>query len=284
MIAMDAARVKREQEASWTGVAAGWAKWDEVLMMGAAPISSRMLALAGIASGHRVLDIASGTGEPALAAAARVGPAGAVLGIDLCEPLLAIAREKARKQGLGNVVFRHGDGEQLDVPAASFDAVICRCGLMFMPDPGECVARAHAALRPGRRFVAACWAEPAKNPWATVPAGIARQHLGLPPPSPEPPWTFALSDGDALTRLVAGAGFRDVEVAEESITWGAFDSADQAATCVAEVGGPIAEMLASAPPDTRAAIERDIRLGYGEFRTAGGVLLPGVARIVSGTA
>jgi len=281
---MDASGVKRAQEESWTGVAPGWVKWDEVLMQGAAPVASRMLALAKIGAGHRVLDIATGTGEPALAAAARVGPTGAVLGIDLCEPMLVFAREKARRLGLRNVVFRHGDGEKLDVPAASFDAVTCRCGLMFMPDAHACLGQARAALRPGGRIAVACWAEPGKNPWATVPAGIARRHLGLPAPSPDPPWTFAFSDGDALHRLVESGGFRDVETVEDEITWGAFQSAEEATTCVLDVGGPIREMLAAAPPDVRAAIEQEIRLGYGEFRTTGGVLLPGVTRIVTGTA
>jgi ubiquinone/menaquinone biosynthesis C-methylase UbiE len=280
---MDAARVKREQEESWTSVALGWMKWDEVLMQGAAPVSSRMLALARIKTGQRVLDVATGTGEPALAAAARVGPTGSVLGIDLCEPMLVFAREKAMRLGLRNVVFRRGDGEELDVPAESFDAVTCRCGLMFMPDGAACLARCRAALRPEGRLAVACWAEPSKNPWGTVPATIARRHLGLPAPSPSPPWTFALSDGDALPRLVADAGFRDLEVVEEQITWGAFGSADEAATCIVDVGGPIREMLDQASPDTRAAIEQEIRLGYGDFRTTGGVLLPGVARIVSAT-
>jgi hypothetical protein len=74
-----------------------------------------------------------------------------------------------------------------------------------------------------------------------------------------------------------------VSVVEEEITWGAFDSADEAATCIAEVGGPIKVMLDAATPEARAAIESEIRLGYGEFRTTGGVLLPGVARIVTAT-
>ena len=280
----DAATVKREQEESWTSVAPGWVKWDEVLMQGAAPVSSRMLALAKVATGHRVLDIASGTGEPALATAARVGPTGAVLGIDLCEPMLVYARDKAQRQGLRNVVFRRGDGEKLDVPADSFDVVTCRFGLMFMPGAERCLEQARAALRPEGRLVLACWAEPTKNPWGTVPAAIARRHLGLPLPSPDPPWTFAFSEGDVLLRLVERAGFRHVEAVEDEITWGAFNSADEAATCVAEVGGPIKAMLDSARPDVRAAIESEIRLGYGEFRTTGGVLLPGVARIVTGTA
>jgi len=281
---MDAASVKREQEESWSRVTPGWVKWDEVLMQGAAPVASRMLALAKIGAGHRVLDIASGTGEPALAAAARVGSSGAVLGIDLCEPMLVFAREKARRLGLRNVVFRHGDGERLEVPAASFDAVTCRCGLMFMPDAGACLRQARAALRPGGRIAVACWAAPSKNPWATIPAGIARRHLGLPVPPPDPPWTFAFSESDTLRRLVESAGFRDVETVDDEITWGAFDSAEEAATCVVDVGGPIREMLAAAQPATRAAIEQEIRLGYGEFRTTGGVLLPGMTRIVTGTA
>jgi ubiquinone/menaquinone biosynthesis C-methylase UbiE len=84
--------------------------------------------------GQRVLDIASGVGEPALAIAGQVGPAGSVLGTDLAAAMLAFARENAAARGLSNVEFRCMDGEVLDVPPGSFDVVTMRWGLMFMPD------------------------------------------------------------------------------------------------------------------------------------------------------
>src|SRR5262245_28293285 len=116
---------KEAQQEAWSFAAAGWSTWDEVLVRSRMPITVRMLELGGIGPGDRVLDIASGTGEPALDAAVAVGPSGSVVGTDLSEPMLTVAREKARRQGLQNVVFRQVDGEKLDVEPRSVDVVTC---------------------------------------------------------------------------------------------------------------------------------------------------------------
>ncbi|MBZ0273311.1 class I SAM-dependent methyltransferase [bacterium] len=278
---MDSIDLKQRELSNWTSVAPGWEKWDELLMRSAAPVAARLVTLAGIGPKHRVLDIASGTGEPALTIAAHVGPNGSVLATDFVEPMLAYAREKARRRGLANVVFDCLDGEALSVPPESFDAVTIRWGLMFMPDPVACLSHCREALKPGGRIAVACWAEPERNVWASTPAMIIREHLKLPAPPPDMPGIFAFGDGRRLASVLEKAGFTDVEIAEQPVQWGPFLSARQALGFLLDLAGPIAATLAKAPPDKLDAIHEDIVFAYEEYQTDGGVALPGVTWVAS---
>src|SRR2546428_3711506 len=112
---IDAQAIKDQQRKVWGQAAAGWRKHDERFRRATAPVTRRLLELAGVAAGHRVLDIACGTGEPAIPAAEMVGPSGHVLATDMAPEMLEVAREKARAQGLTNIEFRLVDGEELDV-------------------------------------------------------------------------------------------------------------------------------------------------------------------------
>ena len=280
---MNRANMKQTELATWTRVVPGWEKWDEVLTRCAAPVSVRLLELARIRPGHRVLDVASGTGEPALSAASLVGPKGSVLGLDFVEPMLRFARAKAQNRGLANIVFQCVDGEEMDAPAGSFDAATIRWGLMFMPEPSACLARCLLALKAGGRLSASCWAEPQRNPWAALPAGIVRKHSGSAPLPPGSPGLFAFADPDRLKAVVEESGFHEVQVEELSVGWGPFASATEAFTFISELAGPVAAMLASSPADSRAAVEDEIRKAYATFQSGEGVLLPSVTWIVSGT-
>ena len=151
MASPDKSELKERERNNWASAADGWRRRDGLLRRGAAPVTERMLELSGISSGSRLLDIASGTGEPAISAAQIVGVAGKVIGIDLVDEMLAVAREKAAKAGLGNIEFHCIDAETLDFTAGSFDAVTIRWGLMFMPEPMACLAAAHKALKPDGR-------------------------------------------------------------------------------------------------------------------------------------
>src|SRR3990170_5112484 len=135
----DPEAIKERQRQEWGLAAAGWRKHDARLIENAAPVTRRLLALAGLSPGMRVLDIASGTGEPALPAAEVVGPGGRVVLTDQSEEMLAVAREKAEARGLRNVEFRVADGEELEAGDGEFDAVLCRWGIMFMPEPVRCL-------------------------------------------------------------------------------------------------------------------------------------------------
>lgn len=240
---MSASELKAREHDTWAQVAPGWRKHDERLVGSAAVVTERMLARMALKPGARVLDIASGTGEPALSAAERVAPGGRVLGTDFVDEMLAFAREKAARRGLTNVEFRLVDGEQLEVPDGTIDAVSCRWGLMFMPEPVECLRRAYRAMKPGGRLAAACWAGPERNGWLSVPMSIIRRRLNVPAPPPGSPGVFAFGDGARLKALLESAGFQRVEVEPVEVTMVDFDSPKEYFGFLLDLAGPVAALF-----------------------------------------
>ncbi len=213
----DKSELKERERNNWTSAAEGWCRRDELLQKGAAPVTERMLELSGISSGSRLLDIASGTGEPAISAAKIVGESGKVIGTDLVDEMLAVAREKAAKADLGNIEFHCIDAETLDFTAGSFDAVTIRWGLMFMPEPQTCLAAAHKALKQNGRISLACWAAPEKNPFVGLLMKTLSKYMDIPVPPPGTPGIFAFADPERLQDILASAGFRNIVLEEIAI-------------------------------------------------------------------
>jgi ubiquinone/menaquinone biosynthesis C-methylase UbiE len=134
--------------------AAGWQRSSVARAQILAPLTERMLDLAGVDIGHRVLDVAAGTGEQTLLAAQRVGPTGAVLATDIAARMLALAEEAAARTGLGNVETRVLDARDLNLEPESFDAAIARLALMLVPERTRVMAGIRRALKPGKKFAA----------------------------------------------------------------------------------------------------------------------------------
>lgn len=207
----DPAEFKAKMRTEWRSAATGWRKWHDVVEAeeGGQFHSAKLVELAGIGPGDVVLDVAGGYGEPSLTAARAVGPSGRVVCTDISPEMLAFGQERAAAAGLSNIEFVASDAEQLDFDDGSFDAVLSRAGLMFLPDVAGTLRRLHAFLKPGGRLAASVWGPPAEVQMAAgLP--ILFEELKLPPPPPGRPGIFALADAERLAALVAGAGFRDV--------------------------------------------------------------------------
>jgi ubiquinone/menaquinone biosynthesis C-methylase UbiE len=208
----DLARDKEGQREQWDRVAAGWKKWWQAIENGAQHVSQRMLELAQVKPGQRVLDIATGIGEPALSAAGRVGAAGRVVATDVSPQMLDIARERAAALGLTNVEFIASDVEGLNFPVGNFDAVLCRWGVTSLPNPSKTLAAIRRMLTPGGSFVTSVWdAAPKGRPMASIAEDVAREVFDLPSSradGPSPPG----SAKSALEQEMAQAGFVDVRV------------------------------------------------------------------------
>jgi enediyne biosynthesis protein CalE5 len=121
---LDPADFRETQHKNWDSAAVGWKEWSAFNDNADAHISRRLVELAGVQSGSRVLDVAAGYGEPALTAARKTGPEGRVLATDISAEMLAFGRERAAAAGLGNVEFLQADASSLDLPQASFDAAV----------------------------------------------------------------------------------------------------------------------------------------------------------------
>ena len=245
--------MKSRELQSWTCVAPGWRRHDKRLTEAFGAVSQALLNRAGVKEGDTVLDVACGTGEPSIPAAVRVGANGRVVAIDFVAPMVDFAREKAAAAGLRNIEFRVADGEQLDLPAATFDAATMRWGLMFMPAPVTCLQHIHRALKPGARLALSTWATPDRNPWASVALKVLTKYMELPPPVPGQTGIFAFADPDQIRRTMAAAGFTDIAVENLDVLWVGPRSGREYFNELIEMAGPLASVYAKLPEDEQRA-------------------------------
>jgi ubiquinone/menaquinone biosynthesis C-methylase UbiE len=166
--------------------------------------------------GDRVLDVCCGTGASAIPAAVLVGSEGRVLGIDIAESLLELARNKSRQQGLENIEFRYGDFENLDFPSESFDAIVCVFGIFFVPDMLAAVQELWRMLSPGGKLAITSWGKKVFEPanqifWSAIEAERPDLYKKF------TPWD-RISDPDGLKALLSDGGATQVEVFAEAVT------------------------------------------------------------------
>ncbi len=199
--------------------ATAWRDWSPVIERAALPLTGRMMALGALSEGGRVLDIGTGIGEPAFAAARIVGHSGSVLAIDPDRAMIAIARKAATRDNVRNVTFQVRRAEELELPVGSFDAVLCRWSLMFVDDLKATLARLRRLLRPGGRLVATSWGTPQRVPALSLARWTIHRHFGRPPPPQGPKTAYALADIAALAQAFRAAGFAAVEQERISLTF-----------------------------------------------------------------
>lgn len=162
--ALDSKQYKEAERQSWNSVAPAWQKWWKTIERGTKGVSRRLAELAEIKPGSRVLDIATGIGEPALTTANQLGKSGHVLAIDISPQMLSFAKERAISLGLQDVIeFKEGDAETIDLPPPAFDAALCRWGLMLLQDFKAGLANIYRSLVEGGHFAAAVWASPEQD-------------------------------------------------------------------------------------------------------------------------
>jgi ubiquinone/menaquinone biosynthesis C-methylase UbiE len=193
-------------------VAERWHRAKARRAAGSGPANEMMLELANIRGGDRVLDVAAGTGDQTILAAQRVGPTGSVVAVDLSPHMLKIADEAIRNVGLENVETRVMNAEKLDFDADSFDAVICRMGLMVFPDPVKASMGMHRVVKRGRKVVALVPSTEEKNPCRGIPLGIVRRIGNNLTEVPGLRSLFSLSRPDILEQTFSAAGFADVAI------------------------------------------------------------------------
>ncbi len=173
-----------------------------------AAATERMLEAVGLQQGDHVLDLAAGTGDQSLLAARIVGPGGSLLATDISADMLTIAARVAELEGLTNITTRVMDAEQLDLEDHTFEAAICRLGLMLLPHPERALREIHRVLKPGGKLAALVWSAPEHNPlWSLPLALVATYARGASTPQPNP---FVLADPTLFERELREAGFHEV--------------------------------------------------------------------------
>jgi SAM-dependent methyltransferase len=180
------------------------------------PISDLLMAAAGVKPGLKVIDIGCGCGDTTLDLAARVSPGGEVLGLDISEPMLKRARERAPKSLPARFVL--ADATVHDFVPGWADLAASRFGVMFFADPAQSFANLRRGMKPGARLAFVCWREAKQNPWMTIPLREAKKHAPpLPETNPEDPGPFAFADDQRVRRILSAAGFADIEIAPRDL-------------------------------------------------------------------
>jgi ubiquinone/menaquinone biosynthesis C-methylase UbiE len=211
---------KMAQREGWDSVAGGWKEWWALIEKGAQKLSQRLIELAEIKPGQRVLDIATGNGEPSITAAKVVGTGGRVLATDMSRQMLAIAKERATLLRLQDIIeFRESDAENLDLANSSFDAALCRWGLMLFPNLDTAIGKIYSSLVSGGKFAAAVWADATKVPIINLASGVIASQVQMSAPPQGVPNPFSLSDTNKLENSLARAGFRDIHIDTEIVTF-----------------------------------------------------------------
>jgi SAM-dependent methyltransferase len=280
----EASEFRAGQRESWNTAAAGWRKHNELIDEGGSVVSERLVELAGIEAGNRVLDVAAGYGEPSLTAAKVVGAEGSVVATDISAEMLAYGRERAQAAGLENIEFVESAAIALEFPADSFDAALSRWGIIFDPDGEGAAGRVREMLKPGGRFAIASWGPPERVPFLAVPMRTAMEKLGATPPPPGTPGPLSRPTPEALGGLLEGGGLSGVEVEEVEVTF-EWDSPEQFTEFIREIAPPIhALMEGHSDEEKQATWEAITEAARGHAGGDGRVSLSNLVLLASGEA
>jgi ubiquinone/menaquinone biosynthesis C-methylase UbiE len=266
----DAEKFKAATREQWDKHAKGWNEHSLQLTDWLREPTNAMLAMAEIGPGARVLDVAAGAGEQTLDIAARVGEAGYVLATDLSPAILEFAKEKARRANFANVETRAVDGENLDVPETTFDAVICRLGLMFFPDPGKGLRKMFGALKPGGRACTMVFSTPEMNPCVSILIGTALKHAGLLARDPyQPGALLSLGKPGLIDDLFRQSGFSRVATTKIMAPF-RLPSVKDYLDFVRTSASPVMQILGRLDEAERNAAWAEIEERLSRFNTAAG--------------
>jgi ubiquinone/menaquinone biosynthesis C-methylase UbiE len=262
-------------------IAEQWQRRKSQTSRGDTEANETMLDLANLRAGHRVLDVAAGTGEQTLLAARRVGPTGYVLATDISASMMSLAAAAIREARLANVETRVMDAANIELEADSFDAVICRQGLMLFPEPVKALVEMRRVVKPGSRVAAVVWSSAEKNPHQALPLTIVRRIGNLPSPGAGQPGLFAMGEPAILEGVFRAAGFLDIVIQPVPLVR-RFTSTAEVARHTA--GNPVVQQLIAKLSDReRERAWVAIEQGFSRFQGPNGVELSGERLVAAGS-
>jgi SAM-dependent methyltransferase len=267
----------------WSGSAPFWEKHREIIRRMFAPVTQALVEDGLIGSGHTVLDIATGPGEPALTVAALVGPEGKVLGIDAVPEMVAASRRAADRLGFKNAQFEVASAEHLPFSADTFDAVVSRFGVMFFPSPVDAIREMLRVLKPGRNLTMAVWHFAERNPFHFTLSRVMDRYADSPPLGPNDPDAFRFASPGKLLDVLTEAGAIAASERVLQFTIQAQISVEDFWTLRCEMSERIRGKLASLSTDQMTEVKRQALGALREYSTDHGMSFPAEVLIVSGT-
>jgi ubiquinone/menaquinone biosynthesis C-methylase UbiE len=284
---LDTGNANADQIRYWNEVAGPrWIRFQRAIDAQIGSLGERAMDRLGVARGERAIDVGCGCGATTLELGRRVGPGGAVLGIDVSAGMIQRGREAAAREGLRQVVFENADAQTYRFERGAFDLVYSRFGVMFFSDPEAALANLRSALKPGGRLGFVCWQALSENPWVRVPLEAAARHVTLPPPAaPGAPGPFSLADPTRVRQILSASGFREISLEDVrgEVAVGGGADLDGAVEFLLEIG-PTRAAVAEAPPEILERVRRAIREALEPFATPEGIRLGSAAWIVMAAA
>jgi SAM-dependent methyltransferase len=257
-------------------------KWKAKSAAMGGDVTEALVEYARPQAGMKILDLASGTGEPAISLAARIGPTGHVTALDLSSELLEIAAERARQRGFANFSTQQADAQSLPFPNQSFDLVSSRFGVMFFRDPVKALAEVHRVLKPGSRVCLLAWG-PFEQPYWSSMVGVVVKHVGGPPTVPGGPDPFRFARPGSLSAVLQNAGFGEIHEETRIVPWTWPGTAEEVWEQCRAVATPFLPLLERVSEEKWPEINREVHAAIGRYVKGSEIRFTASVVLVSGT-
>lgn len=261
-----------------------WVSFQDRMNVSLMPFGNKAIEAAALSSDENVLDIGCGCGDTSFEIVRQIGSLGYVQGVDISDVILQRAR---RRQAMfaeqHNISFERADAQCHHFKLMVFDVVFSRFGVMFFDDPAAAFSNIRQALKPEGRLAFVCWQPIKNNKWVRLPLDVVKNHMPLPtPPGSEEPGPFSFGELDRVHRILASAGFSDVEIKKFEAPFNIGADLDEAVTFLTHIGPASSAIEASDVDDTkRARIVTELRDTLAPYKTEHGVILGAATWIVT---
>lgn len=265
----------------WRESAPYWAKHADTVRSMFAPITRALIEAGGISEGLTVLDVAGGSGEPSITISSVAGASGSVICTDAVAEMVATARREARQRTLTNIEFTQCLAESLPFSDQSFDAVVCRLGIMLFPDPATAIREMLRVVKPRGQVSCAVWCGRDSNPFFGVVMDVVSRFIESPPEDPDAPGAFRFAERGKLARLVSQAGAIDVSERLLEFDLEAPITPKQFWQVRVELSDTLRAKVASLSSEQLRRVAQDVEAAGRAFFTDGLIRFPGQVLIVT---
>lgn len=267
----------------WRESATYWEKHAQTIRIMFAPLTRALIEEAGIRAGAHVLDVAGGPGEPSLTIAEVVGASGSVMCTDVVTEMVAAAEREARRRRLTNIQFQQVPADLLPFGDNTFDAAVCRLGVMFFPDPLAGVNQMFRVTKQSGKVSFAVWAKSELNPFAYVITDIVSRYIETPAADPSAPGAFRFAESGVLAHVLTQAGARDVTERSLRFYIEAPITPSEFWEMRSETSGTLREKLAALPKTETDRITQAVEKSLREFFPDNQMKFPAEMLVITGT-